>query len=332
MRNSNWLNKHQEEALEPSREICDAHHHLWDYPDSRYLADDYIKDISSGHNITSTVYVECGSKYREEGPDFLRSVGEVDFVIDSVTSFNGNNSSSTRICNAIVGYANLTDKNSTKTLDELIDASNLLVGVRHASAWDKNKNIKNAHTHPVEMLFGNSDFKRGFAELEKRNLSFDAWLYHPQIPELTELARNFPNQVIVLDHLGGPVGIGPYAGKRKEIFQSWKKNIRCLAAYPNVFAKLGGLLMSLSGFGLHKRNKPPTSTEIATLTRDYYLFMIDTFGPTRCMFESNFPMDKVSCSYNVLWNSFKKITHALSENDKESLYKKTAQKVYKIRD
>ena len=145
MRNSNWLNRHQEEALEPLREICDAHHHLWDYPDSRYLVDDYIKDISSGHNITSTVYVECGSKYREEGPDFLRPVGEVDFVRDSAAYFNGNNSSSTRICSAIVGHANLTDKNSPKTLDELIDASNLMVGIRHASAWDKNNKIRRTY-------------------------------------------------------------------------------------------------------------------------------------------------------------------------------------------
>ena len=182
MRNSNWLNKHQEEVLEPSREICDAHHHLWDYPDSKYLTDDYIKDISSGHNITSTVYVECGSKYRQEGPDFLRSVGEVDFVRDSVTSFNENNSSGTRICNAIVGYANLTDKNSTKTLDELIDASNLMVGVRHASAWDKNKNIRNAHTHPIERLLGTQILREDSLNLRNEILALTHGYTTPKYP------------------------------------------------------------------------------------------------------------------------------------------------------
>ena len=330
MKNSEWLNKRTEIAIEPDLEICDPHHHLWDYPASRYLAEELIHDLDSGHKVTSTVYIECASMYSRKGPTHLHPLGETQFVKNIVESFKQKGLSKINICQSIVSFADLTHKLVSETLDKHQNISERVVGIRHANAWHVDKSIRNAHSNPIENLFQSSNFLRGFKQLEKRGLSFDAWLYHTQISELTLLAKKFPDQIIVLDHLGGPVGIGPYADKRQEIFEYWKTAIRNLAECQNVFAKLGGMAMTLSGFNFHKYNLPPTSEDLASVTRDYYLYMIDTFGPERCMFESNFPVDRVSCSYAVLWNSFKKITRNFSESDKDFLFKGTAQRVYKL--
>ncbi len=330
MENNNWLNLIIEEAIEPELEICDPHHHLWDYPSNTYMTNDLLADLKSGHNIKSTAYMECGSMYRKHGAISMRPIGETEFAHNIATSAADNRDSDIRICESIVGFADLTEFSVPQILDNHQEISKHFVGIRHASAWDSNTTIKNAHTNPIKELFSDSNFRRGFAELGKRNLTFDAWLYHPQIPELTALAKAFPDQIIILDHLGGLLGIGPYSGKRREIFNYWKKAISNLADCPNVFAKLGGLVMPINGFGFHKNKFPPTSQELAETTRNYYLFMIDTFGPYRCMFESNFPVDKASCSYTVLWNSFKLITTGFSNAEKSALYRQTAEKIYRI--
>jgi predicted TIM-barrel fold metal-dependent hydrolase len=179
-------------------------------------------------------------------------------------------------------------------------------------------------------MLGTSAFRRGFGELASRGLSFDAWLYHPQIPELTDLAREFEETTIVLDHFGGPLGIGPYEGRRDEIFSQWRIDIAELAACPNVVAKLGGLVMPVNGWGFHKQDDPPTSDDLVRATRDWYLHAIDVFSPDRCMFESNFPVDKASCSYRVLWNSFKKIASSFDEREQDAMFRTTAERVYRL--
>ena len=188
----------------------------------------------------------------------------------------------------------------------------------------------NSHTKPPKGLYQTKTFREGFAKLKKNNLSFDAWQYHPQIPELTDLARAFPDTTIILDHFGGPLGIGPYEGKRAEIFPQWKKDMTELAKCPNVVVKLGGINMAVSGYGWHRNPKPPTSQELADATRDYYLHTIEKFGPKRCMFESNFPVDRVSCSYLVLWNAFKRLAADFTPEENAWLFHRTAAEVYRI--
>ena len=178
--------------------------------------------------------------------------------------------------------------------------------------------------------FSRSDFREGFAELAPRQLSFEAWCYHPQISEVTALAQAFPDTTIILNHFGGPLGIGPYKGHADEIFDTWQKDITELARCQNVVAKLGGLNMELNGFGWHEQAKPPTSEALMQATRRYYEFTIEQFGVERCMFESNFPVDMVTCSYNVLWNSFKRLTAAYSDAEKQHLYHDTAARVYRL--
>ena len=320
-----------EEILEPQLPIVDPHHHLWDHPQSRYLLDELLADTGSGHHVTATVFVECMSMYRADGPDAMKPVGETEFVNGVAAMSASGRYGATRVAAAIVGFADLTlGERVGAVLDAHLAASPRFRCIRHAAGWDASDEVRNSHTKPPRGLFLESGFRRGFAELGRRGLSFEAWLYHPQLADLVDLAKAFPETTIVLDHFGGPLGIGPYAGKRAEIFQSWKSAIRSVADCPNVVAKLGGLVMPLNGFGLHKRAAPVTSSELSDLTREWYLHAIDVFGPARCMFESNFPVDKVSCSYRVLWNSFKRIAAAFSSAEKAAMFSGTATRVYRL--
>ena len=331
MQREEWLAQVREDVIEPDLPICDPHHHLWDHPNSRYLLDELLADVGSGHNVVSTVFMECGAMYSADAPEALRPVGETEFVNGIAAMSASGNYGDARVCAAIVGYADLNLGAAVgDVLDAHVAASPRFRGIRHAAGWDLSGEVRNSHTNPFQHMLADATFRTGFAELGKRGLTFDAWLYHPQIAELTALAKAFPDQPIVFDHFGGPLGIGPYAGKRAAIFAAWREDVRQLAQCRNVVAKLGGLVMAINGFGFHKNDRPATSPELVAATRDYYLHMIDCFGPERCMFESNFPVDKVSCSYGVLWNSFKRLAAGFSQNEKAALFHDTAARVYGV--
>jgi predicted TIM-barrel fold metal-dependent hydrolase len=320
-----------EEILEPQRPICDPHHHLWDHPGRRYLIDELLADTGSGHNVVATVFVECMSMYRASGPPEMRPVGETEFVNGVAAMSASGGFGSTRVAAGIVSFADLAlGERIGAVLDAHLAASPRFRGIRHAAGWDASDQIRNSHTNPPPGLYADPRFRRGFAELAPRGLSFDAWLYHPQLPELTDLAKAFPDTTIILDHFGGPLGIGPYAGRRAEVFAAWKGAIRALADCPNVVVKLGGLVMPLNGFGFHKREQPIGSIELAEATRDWYRHTIECFGVERCMFESNFPVDKISASYRVLWNSFKRIAAGFSAAERSALFHDTAVRVYRL--
>jgi L-fuconolactonase len=320
-----------EEILEPERPICDPHHHLWDHPGRRYLIDELLADTDSGHHVVATVFVECMSMYRASGPQEMRPVGETEFVNGVAAMSASGGFGSTRVAAGIVSFADLAlGERIGAVLDAHLAASPRFRGIRHAAGWDASDQVRNSHTNPPPGLYADPHFRWGFAELAPRGLRFDAWLYHPQLPELTELAKAFPDTTIILDHFGGPLGIGPYAGRRAEVFAVWKAAIRALADCPNVVVKLGGLVMPLNGFGFHKREQPIGSVELAEATRDWYLHTIECFGVERCMFESNFPVDKVSVSYRVLWNSFKRITAGFSVAERSALFHDTAVRVYRL--
>ncbi len=327
-----WLDQVQEEVIEPERRICDPHHHLWDRNGNRYLLDELLADTGSGHNVVSTVFVECLSMYRAGGPEELRPVGETEFVQGVAAMSASGGYGPMRACSAIIGRATLSmGAAAGAVLDAHIAASpNRFRGIRDAAGWDPSPDVRNSHTNPPEHLFLDAQFREGMKELERRGLVFEAWHYHTQIPELTSLARAFPGVTIVLDHFGGPLGIGPYEGRADEVFEDWRKNIDDLATCPNVVAKLGGINMPINGFGWHKRAVPPTSDELVAATRRYYEHTIDRFGPGRCMFESNFPVDRESCSYRVLWNAFKKLAAGHPEDEKDAMFYGTATRVYRI--
>ncbi|WP_417520160.1 amidohydrolase family protein [Minwuia sp.] len=333
-----WLDQVTEPIIEPERRIIDPHHHLWDTPKvkalagNRYLLDELLADTGSGHNIVATVFVECGVFYRADGPAHLKPVGETEFVNGVAAMSASGDYGPIRACAGIVSMADLNlGAKAGETLDAHREAAPARFrGIRHAGGFDESPEVRNSHTEPFPGMFADPTFREGFAELGPRGMSFEAWAYHHQLPEVTALARAFPDTTIIADHFIGPVGIGPYAGKRDEIFEQWKRDFADLAACPNVVAKLGGINMAINGFEWHKRDTPPTARDLVAATGDWYAHAIDCFGPDRCMFESNFPVDKVSVSYPVLWNAFKLIASAYSEAERDALFFGTANRVYRL--
>ena len=335
--NEAWLALTQEETLEPALPICDPHHHLWPsrgagYVAQRYLLDEMLEDVYSGHNIVSTVFIECGTMFKADGPEHLRPIGETEFVNGIAAMSASGEFGPTRIAAGIVGTVFLREGDrAADVLDrQIAHAGGRFRGIRAGATWHESPEVENHRTNPPPHLYADSNFRQGFRHLAPRQLSFEAWCYHTQLPELTELARAFSDTTVVLDHFGGPIGVGPYAGKADEVFEAWKAAIGPLSECPNVVAKLGGIAMPVNGFDWHKRPKPPTSQELMQATRRYYEHTIERFGVERCMFESNFPVDKISCSYNVLWNSFKRLTAGYSAAEKAALFHDTAARVYRL--
>ena len=328
-----WLALRKEEVIDPARPIVDPHHHLWDRGGQRYLIEEMAQDIASGHNIIATVYVEARSMYRAGGPEALRPVGEVEFANGAAAMSASGGYGPAAICAGIVGHVNLLlGEGARGVLEAEIAAGNgRFRGIRHSSAWDADANVAGMYANRPKGLLLDPTFRKGFACLAPLGLSFDAWLFHPQIRELTDLARAFPDTKIVLDHCGGPIGIGSYANRRDEIFPAWKASVQEIARCPNVVVKLGGLAMRLLGYDFHERPLPPSSEEAAAAWRPYIETCIEAFGPARSMFESNFPPDKGQCSYQVIFNAFKRIAAPYSEAEKTALFSKTATEFYRLK-
>ena len=328
-----WLALRQEEILEPTRTIVDPHHHLWDRDGQRYLIEEITSDLACGHNVIATIYVEARSMYRAHGPEAFRPVGEVEFANGAAAMSASGGYGPAAVCAGIVGHVNLLLGDGAKAVleAEIAAGQGRFRGIRHSSAWDGDANVAGMYATRPRGLLLDSTFREGFACLAPLGLSFDAWLFHPQIGELTDLACAFPDTRIVLDHCGGPVGVGVYANRREEIFLIWKASIREIAKCPNVAVKLGGLAMRLLGFDFHKRPTPPSSEELAKAWRPYIETCIEAFGPQRCMFESNFPPDKGQCSYQAILNAFKRIAMTCSEAEKTALFSKTAMDVYRLK-
>ena len=335
-KNQKWLELVKEQALEPDLPICDPHHHLWRWREGAvqpcYMLDEIAEDISGGHNIVSTMFIECGAEFREDGPEELRCVGETEFVVGIAETADTSGYAGNRIAAGIVGTADLKIGDAVAdVLDAQMEAGKgRFRGIRLGTLWHESPLVADHRSNPPQGLMLRDDFREGIKQLAHRNLSFEVWCCHPQIVEAADLARAFPDIVIVLDHFGGPVGIGPYEGKDNEVFADWQGMVNELAECPNVYAKLGGLNMEINGFGWHERERPPTSDELLAATRRYFEHTIEKFGVDRCMFESNFPVDKVSCSYTVVWNTFKKLTHGYSASEKAALFHDTAARVYKL--
>jgi len=327
-----WLALRQEEILEPELPIIDAHHHLWDKPGNQYLFQDLLADTGSGHNIQATVFMECGSMYRQSGDPMLRPVGETEFAAGVAAMSASGQYGSSRICAAIVGYADLQYGHR---VDEalhahLAAAGGRLRGIRNISAWHSDPKARGSMANPPSGLLLDKSFQEGFSRLAPHGLVFDAWMYHTQLDELAALAALFPETTIVLNHVGGPIGIGPYADRRDEVFNTWRASIQRLSALPNIAIKLGGFGMRLFGFGFHEDEIPAPSSVLAQAWRPYIETCVEAFGPDRCMFESNFPVDKGMHGYAVAWNAFKRATTGYSAGERSDLFHDTAARVYRV--
>ena len=334
--NDAWLAQLDEEVVEPDLKICDPHHHLWgerkDAIMPRYLLEDLVADTGSGHNIVSTVFVEAKAMYRADGPEAMKCVGEVEFVNGVAAMSASGLYGPTRACLGIIGATDLDVGGAAgEVLDAMIAAApNRFRGIRHSATWDPDPLVRGHRKSPPHRML-NPSHRDGAGELAKRGLVYEAWCFHPQIPELVDMARALPDLDIVLDHVGGPAGIGAaYEGRREEVREVWERNIGELANCPNVSVKLGGIFMEVNGFAWHKRPAPPSSDELAEAARPYFEFVIEKFGPDRAMFESNFPVEKISTGYKLLWNAFKKVARGYSPSEKARLFHDTAARVYRI--
>ncbi len=330
-----WLAQVQEETVDPSRRIVDPHHHLWRRPTGDYLLEDLWGDTEAvgsdgeSHIVEKTVFVECRACYREDGPDHLRCIGETEFVAEiAAASAEGDGA----VIAGIVSHANLTlGEEVADVLDAHEEAGNgLFRGIRHSGARDPRPEALRIAGRAPEGLYARDDFRRGMKVLGERGLTFDTWHYHHQNRDFAALARAVPGTTMILDHFGTPLGVGPYADRREEIFETWKQDIAEIAECPNVVAKIGGLAMPDNGFGWNERAVPATSDELVAAQRRYYLHTIECFGPDRCMFESNFPVDKLSISYHALYNALKKIAAGFSDDEQDAMFYRTAARVYSL--
>ena len=331
MDKTTWLAATIEEPVDSLEEIVDPHHHLWDFPTGTYLLPELHQDTGAGHNVTQTVFVECGAGYRDQGPEHLRPVGEIEFVRGQAELSAEQDGAEIA---AIVGFADLT---RGEAVEEVLEAQQAagggrFRGIRHANAWDASDQIRESHTKPPAGLLGHSNFRAGFAKLGEMGFSFDAWMFHPQVKELVDLAASVPETPIVLDHLGGPLGIGPYAGIRDEVRATLRPALEALAQHEQVVVKVGGIGMSIYGVGLNRLPEAPTSEQVAELWSEDIRHCVDTFGPERCMFESNFPVDRQGCSYTVLFNAFQRVAEEAgwSNVERAELFSGTARRFYRL--
>ena len=310
-----------EEALEPDLEIVDPHHHLWDFdtPYGRYELADLKRDTGAGHNVVETVFVECSSNYFETGPEHLRPVGETVFV--AAQADLGDQTPGARIT-GIVGRADLTGPAVAEVLDAHIEAAGgRFRGIRHAWAMKDGDDVH---------LYKHDNFQAGCRVLASYGLSFDAWQYHFQLDDVASLARAVPELSIVVDHVGGPLGIGRFAGKRDEVLAETKAGLAVLSELDNVTLKVGGIGMVRYGTEWVPNDRPPNSDDVLDAWGDMMRWCIDTFGPSRCMFESNFSVDAQTTSYVVLWNAFKRISAGYSDAERADLFAGTARRVYRL--
>jgi predicted TIM-barrel fold metal-dependent hydrolase len=328
-----WLARAAAEPiLEPELRIVDTHHHLWQRPDHRYFLDDLLADLGTGHNVVATVFVECHAMYRAHGPVELRPVGETEFVAGIAAMSDSGLYGPTRVAAGIVGFADLTlgDRVEPVLREHLRAGGGRFRGVRHSAAWDASEIIGNSATATGPHLLKQPDFRAGLARLTALGLSLDAWVFHPQLADAVDLARAFPAANIIVGHCGGPLGYGPYANRRDEVFAAWKAGITELARCPNVTMKLGGMMMRLAALDYGARAVPASSQELADAWRPYIELCIERFGATRCMFESNYPVEKMGIGYAALWNAFKRIAASASAAEKLALFSGTARRGYRL--
>jgi predicted TIM-barrel fold metal-dependent hydrolase len=340
-----------EPILEPELPIIDPHHHLWDWPPARfadrpathgfeivvrramrYLQDEFLADINTGHKVLGTVFVQCTAMYKADGPEARKPIGETEFVNGIAAMSASGTYGDIRLCAGIVGHADLQ---LGAAVSEVLAAhmaagGGRFRGIRHSASYDPDPAVLGPLVRAGAGLYATETFREGYAQLAKFGLSFDSWLLEPQLPELIDLASAFPDIPVILDHVGTPLGLASYQGRREERFPRWRENIRKLAALPHVSVKLGGLAMAFCNFPSFLQSPAAPSTQLAAEWRPYIETCIEAFGVDRCMFESNFPVDLGSCSYPVLWNAFKVLAKHYSPSEKAALFSGTARRVYRL--
>jgi predicted TIM-barrel fold metal-dependent hydrolase len=327
------LDGRDEPVIDPDLPIIDAHHHLFNRPALRYLLDDYLEDARAGHNIVASVYVETQAFERVDGPEVLRPLGEVEFANGVGAMSASGRYGASRVCAAIVGYADLRNGDAVaQLLDRALEAApERFRGVRQVTLEHPSDEPWRFMTHPPPPgIMKSAGFRPAFRQLAARCLSFDAAVFHHQLPDLADLADAFADTTIVLNHMGMLMVLGLDAQAKAEAFRTWSAALRELARRPNVMCKVGGLGMPYWGFGFESRPDEIGYAELAAAWEPYVATAIDAFGVRRCMMESNFPPDGRSCGFVPVWNALKHIVRGCSDVEKAALFRGTAARVYRM--
>jgi predicted TIM-barrel fold metal-dependent hydrolase len=328
-----WLARGLEPALEPALPIIDPHHHLWERPQNSYFLPQLTADLASGHDFRATVFIECTSTYREDGPPELRPLGETAFVAGVAREVE-ERGDRCQVCAAIVGYVDLRLGEAVRPILEAHAklAEGRLRGMRHNAMLhpDFDFPLPKAKTPPSREMLLDPAFRAGLACLAPLGLVYECWVFHTQLGEFESLAKAMPDTIMVLDHVGGPLDVDKTPESAARVFAEWRRGMERVARLPNVRVKIGGLGMRLFGPDFRARPTPPSSMELAESWLPYVETTIALFGPSRCMFESNFPVDKSVTSYGVLWNAFKRLAAGFSAAEKSDLFFGTAARTYGI--
>ena len=331
-----WLGLVQEELIDPEVAVVDPHFHLMSAP-FRYDLYQWVADLSSGHQVIATVHTQAGqAHHRTAGPDHLKPVGETEFllgVVDSVERQPGG----PEVCTGIIGGGDLT--RGAGAVAELLDAHIALArerfkGVRMNLFWSY---TKDGSMVPVD---GSGDIverlREGVNELTQRNLSLDLICYHSNLLQVARIAASFPNTTVVVNHLGTIVDTRSSPAARQVMIDAWREGIDAISSHPNVRMKLGGCANPVVGHSMpemlafRKRSKPATSEELAAAYSPWVDYVVKRMGSQRCMFESNFPLDKGSCSYRTLWNAFKRLSRQYPPEARRALLSQTAIDTYRL--
>ena len=332
-----WLNKLKEKPILPNLNIIDPHHHLWDVGFGRYYVEELLEDINtSGHNIKATVYIMSSSNteiYLKNGPEEFKPLSEIEFATNEGKRADLIKNNKVKVNASIVGSLDLTYGNKLKPVIEkgLEISEGRLKGIRMLLAAHPDPRIKSGAVKSDLSLMSHPKFIEGAKCLIDAGLSLDFWIYHTQLGEMEKIARTLPELSIILNHIGGPIHLGEYEGKQALTHREWRTAMMRLSRLPNIKVKLGGLGMEVNGAKFHLNQDPPYSFELANIWKPWIYETINMFGVDKCMFESNFPVDKGSCSYGSLWNAFKIISENMSDNEKNKLFYENAAKIYKIK-
>ncbi len=313
-------------TLSPGLPFIDCHHHLWDRGGQTYLSAEYLADAGPG--LAGSVYVECLNRYAETGDPVLRPVGETAFVVAECAAARAQNRP---ICDGIIGFADLAQGAAVQPVLEAHQAAGdgRFRGIRYATAWDPDPTIHSPYNTRRAML-EEPAVTAGAQCLGALDLTLDVWVYFHQLPEVADLAGRCSDTLIVVNHCGGPIGVGPYRGQRDAVFAHWRSVLPALAAQPNIHLKFGGMAMKLAGFDWHRRDTPPDPDALAQAWQPYFDACMAAFGPERMMFESNFPVDRVGTGYQSLWQAFDRLSTGCSRAERASLFSETARRVYRL--
>ena len=327
---ADWLAGHREEALNPEQPVVDAHHHLYDRPALRYLLDEYRADLADGHDVRASVFVQARAMLRADGPEAFRAVGETEFVNGVAAMSASGLYGPSRLCAGIVGYADLTLGDAVRPVLEAHVAAGggRFRGIRHTLCWDDNAQLLNPAYPTIAGMAGTAAFRAGFAHLAPLGLGFEAWCFFHQLPEVAQLARDFPGTRIVVNHCGGIIGAGSY--RREAVRAAWLQGIRNLATCPNVSIKLSGLGMRLGGFGFDERPQAPSSVDLASAWAPWVLPLVEHFGADRCLWGSNFPVDKGCYAYGVGLNAYKRLLEGCSPSERDAIFRGNAARYYQL--